>query len=175
MARKSMKSRVPADVWKALDSMKLGGYDLVTQIGHGAQGRVYAVDAAPEWVIKEWKKQAEIAAYWYTHAAGWKYWRAKQVAKDIAKGILYGPHMPRIVYASNRFVVSEYLEESYEGDDFAVMEARGRPQRQLDKELHSLRRAIRRMTQAGYCVDDVRECNIMRRADGTIVLNDVVA
>lgn len=178
MARKSMKSRVPADVWAALTELRAGNQDHVHYIGHGAQGEVFGVDSNEDWVIKRWRTTPSVATYLRTYSKGyWKRWKAKHVAKDIAKGILSSPHLPKVIYATNRYVIMERLEDLADWDDdlLEVWEARDKPYKALPKHLHPVRRALKRLKSRGYEVNDVRETNVMQRKDGTIVLNDVVA
>ncbi len=175
MARKSMKSKVPADVWAAIEAMRKGDLSGVEWLGSGGQGSVFAVNSNDSWVIKRWhvpnaKDGGGYTRYWSDS------WKAKDLARDIARGLIEDVHLPRIIYAVGRYVVMERLADEV---DFATVEglwaARDNPARSLSKKWRALRRAMRKLERNGYHVNDIMTENVMTRKDGTIVLTDVVA
>lgn len=175
MARKSMKSKVPADVWAAIEAMRKGDGSRTTWLGQGGQGAVFAVDGNDEWVIKRWHKAGEKLYSGWTHH--WSNgWQAKDLARDIARGLIEDEHLPRIIYARGRYVVMERLHDTV---DWPIVDkllaARRNPARSLSKKWRPLRRAMRKLARNGYEVNDIIGDNVMTRKDGTIVLNDVVA
>lgn len=175
MARKSMKSRVPADVWAAIEAMRAGDdKSHTTWLGAGGQGSVFAVKGNDEWVIKRWHNPREKVdgrtRYW---SAGWK---AKELARDIARGLIKDAHLPRIIYARGRYVVMERLADTVDWETAdRLLIARDVPARFLSKKWRPMRRAMRKLELNGYDVNDIVGDNVMTRKDGTIVLNDVVA
>lgn len=175
MARKSMKSRVPADVWAAIEAMRKGDDEShTTWLGSGEQGAVFAVDGNEDWVIKRWHDPSD------KDYPGWRYsgddWRAKDLAKDIARGLIEDVHLPRIIYARGRYVVMERLHDTVDWKTCdRLWNAHDFPARSLSKKWRPLRRAMRKLERNGYRVNDIVTDNVMVRKDGTIVLNDVAA
>lgn len=173
MARKSMKSRVPADVWSAMTALRQGDVSNVEMMGSGGQGEVFAVRGNEEWVIKRWYSVRDEDNCGWASACGW---RAKDLAKAIAHGRLADKHLPNIIYAVGRYVVMERLaEEVAPAIADTLYMVQDTPARYLSRGWRPLRRAMRKLERAGYAVNDIVADNVMHRKDGTIVLNDVVA